>query len=135
MVKTAPGTDTSQLSRPSMKVKRGRTDGSSFEWYPRMRENAIRPPIHKTTPMRCSPTSQPRVTVAHPWRRRYHALAARREMCDERPMARVKVLFHDNCFDGAASASLFSRFYAAKIDPAATFEFAGKAHGTGNVYS
>jgi hypothetical protein len=50
-------------------------------------------------------------------------------------MARVKVLFHDNCFDGAASASLFSRFYAAKIDPAATFEFAGKAHGTGNVYS
>jgi hypothetical protein len=56
-------------------------------------------------------------------------------MCDERPMARVKVLFHDNCFDGAASASLFSRFYAAKIDPAATFEFAGKAHGTGNVYS
>ena len=56
-------------------------------------------------------------------------------MCDERLMARVKVLFHDNCFDGAASASLFSRFYAARIDPSATFEFAGKAHGTGNVYS
>ena len=32
MVSTAPGADTSQLSRPSMNVKRGRTDGSSFEW-------------------------------------------------------------------------------------------------------
>jgi hypothetical protein len=50
-------------------------------------------------------------------------------------MARVKVLFHDNCFDGAASASLFARFYAAKIDASASFEFAGKAHGMGNVYS
>jgi hypothetical protein len=50
-------------------------------------------------------------------------------------MPRVKVLFHDNCFDGAASAALFSRFYAAKIDAAATFSFAGKNHGTGNVYS
>jgi hypothetical protein len=49
-------------------------------------------------------------------------------------MPRVKVLFHDNCFDGAASASLFSRFYATKIDPQATFTFAGKAHGQGDVY-
>ena len=56
-------------------------------------------------------------------------------MCDEPLMARVKVLFHDNCFDGAASASLFSRFYATKIDASAHFDFAGKAHGTGNVYS
>jgi hypothetical protein len=56
-------------------------------------------------------------------------------MCDERLMARVKVLYHDNCFDGAASASLFSRFYATKIDASARFDFAGKAHGMGNVYS
>jgi hypothetical protein len=49
-------------------------------------------------------------------------------------MKRVKVLYHDNCFDGAASAGLFSRFYATRIDPTATFEFAGKAHGMGNVY-
>jgi hypothetical protein len=49
-------------------------------------------------------------------------------------MPRVKVLFHDNCFDGAASASLFSRFYAAKIDGSAKFEYAGKAHGTGPIY-
>ena len=56
-------------------------------------------------------------------------------MCDERLMPRVKVLFHDNCFDGAASASLFARFYASKIDASAKFEFTGKAHGMGNVYS
>ncbi len=49
-------------------------------------------------------------------------------------MAHVKVLFHDNCFDGAASASLFRRFYQSKIDASATFSFAGKAHGMGNVY-
>ena len=55
-------------------------------------------------------------------------------MCDERLMARVKVLFHDNCFDGAASASLFARFYADKLDDQAEFHFAGKHHGTGNVY-
>src|ERR1700748_2874099 len=47
---------------------------------------------------------------------------------------RVKVLFHDNCFDGAASAALFSRFYVDRIDPSATFTFAGKTHGTGHVY-
>ncbi len=49
-------------------------------------------------------------------------------------MARVKVLFHDNCFDGAASASLFRRFYATCIDPTAEFTFAGKAHGALPVY-
>ncbi len=47
---------------------------------------------------------------------------------------RVKILFHDNCFDGAASASLFTRFYQSRIDPSATFSYAGKAHGMGNVY-
>ncbi len=49
-------------------------------------------------------------------------------------MPRVKILFHDNCFDGAASASLFSRFYASRIDPEASFAFSGKAHGAGDVY-
>lgn len=46
----------------------------------------------------------------------------------------VKVLFHDNCFDGATSASLFKRFYQAKVDPSALFTFIGKNHGMGNVY-
>ncbi len=49
-------------------------------------------------------------------------------------MTQVKVLFHDNCFDGAASAALFQRFYQARIDAAARFSFAGKAHSTGPVF-
>jgi hypothetical protein len=50
-------------------------------------------------------------------------------------MPRLKVLFHDNCFDGAASAALFARFYKSCIDARVEVAFAGKAHGTGNVYS
>jgi hypothetical protein len=50
-------------------------------------------------------------------------------------MKRVKVLFHDNCFDGAASAGLFARFYKTCIDGSAEVQFAGKNHGTGNVYN
>ena len=49
-------------------------------------------------------------------------------------MNRVKVLFHDNCFDGAASAALFQRFYQSRIDAAASFAFEGKAHSTGPVF-
>jgi hypothetical protein len=50
-------------------------------------------------------------------------------------MPKLKVLFHDNCFDGAASAGLFSRFYTEKIDGSASIAFAPKSHGTGNVYT
>lgn len=46
----------------------------------------------------------------------------------------VKVLYHDNCFDGAASASLFQRFYLDRIDDGAEFRFSGTAHGLGDVY-
>lgn len=46
----------------------------------------------------------------------------------------VKILYHDNCFDGASSASLFSRFYQEKIDDRATIVFAGKNHGQGPIY-
>jgi hypothetical protein len=41
---------------------------------------------------------------------------------------RVRVLHHDHCFDGAASAAFFSRFYEAKFAPGARFEFRGLAH-------
>ena len=47
----------------------------------------------------------------------------------------VKILYHDNCFDGAASASLFSRFYKEKIDHRAQIVFSGKNHGQGAVYA
>src|SRR5579859_751364 len=51
------------------------------------------------------------------------------------PVTRVKVLFHDNCFDGAASAALFQRFYQSRIDAGAAFTFEGKAHSTGPVFT
>src|SRR5437870_5326045 len=44
---------------------------------------------------------------------------------------RMKVLYHDSCFDGAASAAVFCRFYKERIDPGAEFTFAGLAHKAG----
>ena len=43
----------------------------------------------------------------------------------------VRVLHHDNCFDGIASAAVFSRFYRDSIDPEARFEYQGLAHKAG----
>jgi hypothetical protein len=43
-------------------------------------------------------------------------------------MTRVRLCFHDRCFDGAASAALFYRFYRERFDPAAEFHFTGMAH-------
>src|SRR5262245_14928799 len=41
---------------------------------------------------------------------------------------RLTVLHHDHCFDGLASAAVFSRFFAAKIDSAAEITYTGLAH-------
>lgn len=41
---------------------------------------------------------------------------------------RIKVLFHDGCFDGAASAAIFSRFLAERVDPTAAFVYRGVSH-------
>ena len=41
---------------------------------------------------------------------------------------RVRILYHDHCFDGAASAAFFSRFYEEKFSPVAQFDFTGLAH-------
>ncbi|MGC4120305.1 MAG: hypothetical protein QM765_38130 [Myxococcales bacterium] len=43
-------------------------------------------------------------------------------------MATVKVLFHDGCFDGAASAAVFTRFYRERVDAKASFLYQGLAH-------
>jgi hypothetical protein len=40
----------------------------------------------------------------------------------------VRVLYHDHCFDGAASAAFFSRFIDGAIHPGARFEYTGMAH-------
>jgi len=43
----------------------------------------------------------------------------------------IKILFHDNCFDGAASAAVFSRFHAERIRPGAMQSYQGLSHGAG----
>lgn len=45
----------------------------------------------------------------------------------------MKVLFHDNCFDGAASAAVFSRFYREKIRPNAILTYEGLSHQAGGA--
>ena len=40
----------------------------------------------------------------------------------------VRVLYHDHCFDGAASAAYFSRFIAGAVHPDAEFRYTGMAH-------
>jgi hypothetical protein len=39
-----------------------------------------------------------------------------------------RVLYHDHCFDGAASAAFFSRFISGAIHPEAQFRYTGMAH-------
>ena len=46
-------------------------------------------------------------------------------------MKKVRVLYHDNCFDGVSSAAVFSRFYKARIDPGAEIEYEGLTHKAG----
>jgi len=46
---------------------------------------------------------------------------------------KLKILFHDHCFDGVASASLFARFYR-RVDPSAEIVFTGKSHRRGGAF-
>ena len=43
-------------------------------------------------------------------------------------MKKVRVLYHDNCFDGVSSAAIFSRFYRGHIDRDAVIEYEGLTH-------
>lgn len=47
---------------------------------------------------------------------------------------RLKVCYHDNCFDGLASAASFTRFFLQKIEPKAEVEFEGLAYRGGNPF-
>ncbi len=46
----------------------------------------------------------------------------------------VRVCFHDQCFDGACSAAVFTRFYRACVDPRAEFRYRGLAHRAGQLF-
>ena len=47
---------------------------------------------------------------------------------------KVTVLHHDNCFDGTASATVFSAFYRAVVDPQGRFRYRGVHHRIGNPF-
>ena len=45
-----------------------------------------------------------------------------------------RVFYHDNCFDGACSASLFTRFHRECIGTASTFDYQGLKHRVGSLF-
>jgi len=47
---------------------------------------------------------------------------------------RVRVFYHDKCFDGACSASLFTRFHRERINNGAAYEYHGLVHRAGALF-
>ena len=47
---------------------------------------------------------------------------------------KFRLCFHDRCFDGAASAAVFLRFYRERINPNAEFHFTGLTHRASQLF-
>jgi hypothetical protein len=47
---------------------------------------------------------------------------------------KARILYHDHCFDGAASAAYFSRFLKDVLHPDAEFEYTGLAHKASQLF-
>lgn len=47
---------------------------------------------------------------------------------------RIRILYHDHCFDGAASAAFFSRFLEDRFYPDAEFLYTGMAHKASQTF-
>ena len=47
---------------------------------------------------------------------------------------RIRILYHDHCFDGAASAAFFSRFMEGVFHPGAEFVYTGMAHKASQLF-
>lgn len=47
---------------------------------------------------------------------------------------KLRILYHGNCFDGVSSAAIFSKFYLAKINPAAEIFYTPTMHKAGNAF-
>ena len=47
---------------------------------------------------------------------------------------KIRVFYHDKCFDGACSAAVFSRFYRERIREQAEFEYVGLVHRAGALF-
>ncbi len=48
---------------------------------------------------------------------------------------KVRVFFHGKCFDGTASAALFSRFYRERVRSDVQFQFTGLVHRAGALFN
>lgn len=48
---------------------------------------------------------------------------------------KVRVFYHDKCFDGACSASLFARFHRECIASGSEYEFCGLVHRAGSLFN
>jgi hypothetical protein len=48
---------------------------------------------------------------------------------------KVRVFYHGKCFDGTASAAVFSRFYHERINGEADFQFSGLLHRAGALFN
>jgi hypothetical protein len=46
----------------------------------------------------------------------------------------VRVFYHDKCFDGACSASIFTRFHRERISAQASYEYHGLVHRAGALF-
>src|SRR3569833_1324924 len=53
---------------------------------------------------------------------------------EEQVRLRVKVFYHDKCFDGACSASLFTRFHRVCIAKDAAYDYLGLVHRAGALF-
>ena len=49
-------------------------------------------------------------------------------------VAMVRVCFHDQCFDGACSAAVFTRFYRECVAPGAEIRYRGLMHRAGQLF-
>jgi len=47
---------------------------------------------------------------------------------------KVRILYHDHCFDGAASAAYFTRFVQERFYPGAGFAYTGMAHKAAQLF-
>ncbi len=48
---------------------------------------------------------------------------------------KVRVFYHDKCFDGACSSSLFTRFHRECIEPSASYSYHGLVHRAGALFN
>jgi hypothetical protein len=53
---------------------------------------------------------------------------------DGEKQLRVRVFYHDKCFDGASSAALFARFYRERVRGDVEFVFSGLLHRAGSLF-